>query len=56
MCFFDSELMDFTVATYTVTKGMNSKVSSKFGVVNVEFTSLELPVMTPDRLAGPNVP
>ena len=56
MCFFDSELMDFTVATDTVTKGMNSKVSSKFGVVNVEFTSLELPVMTPDRLAGPNVP
>jgi hypothetical protein len=48
--------MDFTKATYTATKGMNSKVSSKLGVVNVEFPSLELPVRTPDRLAGPNVP
>ena len=47
--------MDFTKATYTATKGMNSKVSSKFGVVNVEFTSLELPVMTLDRTAVLNV-
>jgi hypothetical protein len=36
-----------------VTKGMNSKVSSRFGVVNVEFTSLL--VMTPDRTAVLNV-
>jgi hypothetical protein len=45
--------MGFTLTTYTVTKGMNSKVSSRFGVVNVEFTSLL--VMTPDRTAVLNV-
>ena len=38
-----------------VTKGMNSKVSSKFGVANLEFPTLELLVKTLDRTAVLNV-